>query len=67
MFTVTYNFGHKPLWIRNKKKIIMVVKMEHLLLRINNSVSQGYITRSMNRKTSKLVLNNFICELEANL
>jgi hypothetical protein len=49
------------------RKIIMVVKMEHLLLRINNSVSQGYITRSMNRKTSKLVLNNFICELEANL
>jgi ribosomal protein S17E len=30
--------------------------MELLLLRINNSVSQGYITRSMNRKTSKLDL-----------
>jgi len=44
------------------RKITMAVKMELLLLRINNSVSQGYITRPMNRKTSKVVINNFICE-----
>jgi len=58
---VTYNFGDKPLWIR-KRKITMAVKIKLLLLRINNSVSQGYITRPMNRKTSKVVVNNFICE-----
>jgi len=58
---VTYNFGDKPLRIKNKKNN-HGLKMELLLLRINNSVSQGYITRPMNRKTSKVVVNNFICE-----
>jgi len=58
---VTYNFEDKPLWIR-KRKITMVIKIKLLLIRINNSVSQRYITRPMNRKTSKVVINNFICE-----